>query len=209
VRRAKCEIIDQKEMIEILNGTSIGRLATVDSDGYPYVTPVKFVYYQDCVYFHSATEGEKIDNLARNPRVCFEVDLPLAYLGIKFNPEKDPCRSHQLYRSVIIRGNAKPVPDGEIKTEVLNALVEKHEGNSDFSPITRESAGYKACRVIEITPIRMTGKSELGQSLPQVRYRDFIAQELVRRGLPGDLETVQAMGYDLEKVAGSGWKLRM
>ena len=91
MRRAKCEIIDQKEMIEILKGTSIGRLATLDSEGYPYITPVNFVYYQDCVYFHSGTKGEKIDNLARNPRVCFEVDLPWPIWGSSSTPKRTPA----------------------------------------------------------------------------------------------------------------------
>ncbi len=207
MRRRFCEITDVQEMIRILDTTNIGRLATVDAEGYPYMTPVNFVFYQGCVYFHCAPEGEKLNNLARSPRVGFEVDLPLAYLEAGFNPEKDPCRTHQLYRSVVIRGAARIVPDGELKTAALNALVAKHEGHRDFSPVTPESAAYKGCRVIEIKPEKMTGKADLAQNRPQEGYRRFIAENLARRALPGDLEAVRAMGYELEKT-GEGWRVK-
>ena len=80
MRRKHCEVTDPKEMARILAATNIGRLATMDAEGYPYITPVNFVFYGGCVYFHCAPEGEKLANLLRNPRVCLEADVPLAYL---------------------------------------------------------------------------------------------------------------------------------
>ncbi len=195
-------------MICILGSTNIGRLATIDSEGYPYITPVNFVFYEGCVYFHCAPAGEKLDNLTRAPRVCFEVDIPLAYLEVGFNPDRDPCRTHQLYHSVIIRGSARVIPDGELKMKVLNALVEKHEGNRDFPAVTSDSTGYKTCSVVEIRPERMTAKSDLAQNKPQQGYRRFIAEHLARRGLPGDLEAVRAMGYELERREPGGWLIK-
>lgn len=193
-------------MSRILQATNIGRLATVDAKGYPYITPVNFVFYNGRVYFHCALEGEKLENLAREPRVCFEVDIPLAYLEVSFNPAGNPCRTHQFFHSVIIRGTARVIPDGELKTAALNALVAKHEGSQSFPAVTPDSSGYRMCRVIEITPERMTGKSDLGQNKPQQDYRQFIAERLAQRGLPGDLEAVKAMGYELERSEG-GWKI--
>jgi len=208
MRRKHCEIKDPKEMIRILASTNIGRLATIDSEGYPYITPVNFVFHEGCVYFHGAPEGEKLDNLTRAPRVCFEVDIPLAYLEVDFNPDRDPCRTHQFYHSVIIRGSARVVPDGELKTNVLNALVAKHEGNRDFPAVTSDSTGYKTCCVVEIRPERTTAKSDLAQNKPQQAYRRFIAEHLVERGLPGDLEAVRAMGYELERSKRGGWLIK-
>jgi len=207
MRRKHSEITDPKEMTRILASTNIGRMATVDADGYPYITPVNFVLNQGCVYFHCAPKGEKLDNLARNPRVCFEVSVPLAYLEASFNPERNPCRTHQLYHCVIIRGKARIVPDGELKTAALNALVAKHEGNRDFSPVTPDSPSYKACCVVKIKPERMTAKSDLSQNKPQDQKRE-IAEHLAKRGLPGDLEAVRAMGFDLEGSERKGWRLK-
>jgi nitroimidazol reductase NimA-like FMN-containing flavoprotein (pyridoxamine 5'-phosphate oxidase superfamily) len=208
MRRKYCEITDSKEMARILASTNIGRLATVDSEGYPYITPVNFLFHEGCVYFHCAPEGEKLGNLLRDPRVCFEADVPLAYLEVAFNPERNPCRTHQLYHCVIIRGSARVIPDGELKTAVLNTLVAKHEGNREFPAVTADSVDYRACRVVEIRPERMTAKSDLAQNKPQQAQRRDLAERLAERGLPGDLEGVQAMGYELERREEGGWRLK-
>jgi nitroimidazol reductase NimA-like FMN-containing flavoprotein (pyridoxamine 5'-phosphate oxidase superfamily) len=207
MRRKHCEITDPKEMTRVLASTNIGRVATVDTEGYPYITPLNFVFHEGCVYFHCAPKGEKLDNLTRDPRVCFEVDIPLAYLEVGFNPERNPCRTHQLYHSVIIRGLARIVPDGVLKTAALNALVAKHEGNRDFAPVAPDSLAYKTCCVVEIKPQRMTAKSDLSQNKPQDQKRQ-LAEHLASRGLPGDLEAIRAMGFELEGSQESGWRLK-
>jgi len=208
VRRSQCEVTDHQAIAGILDSTTIGRLATTGADGYPYVTPVNYVYHEGCVYFHCAHEGEKLANLARDPRVCFQVDVPLAYLEVSFNPERNPCRTHQLYHSVIIRGTARLVPDGELKTAALNALVAKHEGGGDFPPVTPDMPAYCGCAVVEVKPERVSAKSDLGQGSPQEGYRLFIAEKLAGRGLPGDLAAVRAMGYELEGSEGEGWRVK-
>jgi nitroimidazol reductase NimA-like FMN-containing flavoprotein (pyridoxamine 5'-phosphate oxidase superfamily) len=181
-------------MERILSSSTIGRMATIDDQGYPYITPVNFVFHEGKVYFHCAPKGEKLDNLARNPRVCFEVDIPLAYLEVGFNEEKNPCNTHQLYHSVIIRGTARVVEEPDMKAAALNALVAKHEGNTDFPPVTPESPPFKICAVIEITPERMTGKSDLMQGKSEERRR-HIAEKLIHRGRAEDLRAVMAMGF--------------
>lgn len=208
MRRKHCEITEPAEMARILASTNIGRLATIDSEGYPYITPVNFVFHEGSVYFHCASEGEKLANLKRNPQVCFEADIPLAYLEVAFNPERNPCRTHQFYHCVVIRGSARVLPDGEQKTTALNALVAKHEGNRSFPAISPDSPDYKACRVVAIKPEKMTAKSDLGQNKPQQGYRRFIAERLLERGLHADLETVRAMGYELEPREEGGWRLK-
>lgn len=198
MRRAKCEITDHREITRTLNTAMVGRLATTDSEGYPYITPVNFVFHEGSIFFHSALQGEKIDNIAGDSRVCFEVDIPLAYLEVDFNPEKNPCRAHQLYHSVVIRGKARIVQEETLKTEALNALLSKHQGGREFSPVTKESSGYQGCCVVEVRPEKMTAKSDLFQSSLGKENHRFIAERLAKRGLPGDLEAVRAMGYDLK-----------
>ena len=76
MRRKQSEVTDQNEIQRILSLTNIGRLATVGKDGYPYITPVNFVFYKGNIYFHCAPKGEKLDNLKRSAQECFEVDVP-------------------------------------------------------------------------------------------------------------------------------------
>ncbi len=46
MRRKQSEVTDLKEIERILGQAFIGRMATTGVDGYPYVTPVNYVYFK-------------------------------------------------------------------------------------------------------------------------------------------------------------------
>ena len=199
MRRKHCEVTDPNEIQRILASTTIGRMATTGADGYPYITPVNFVFHEGNVYFHCAPAGEKLDNIARDPKVCFEVDVPLAYLDASFDPERNACNGHQLYHCVIIRGEARLVPNGPLKVAALNALAAKHEPELSFEPVTAETRAYKICNVVEIKPISVTAKSDLLQSrTPEQRLA--VAKHLKRRNRPSDQEAIKGMGFDPDAI---------
>ncbi len=197
MRRKHSEVTDPKEIERILSATNIGRLATNGQDGYPYITPLNFVSLEGNIYFHCAPKGEKLENLTRDPRVCFEVDVPLSYLDIGLDPSRPICNLHQYYHCVIIRGTASAVKDSALKVTVLNALIIKHEKTKDFTPVTENMSAFKACEVIEVKPVAITAKSDLGQNVPKENRR-AIAQYLFKRNQPGDREAVVAMGFDFK-----------
>ena len=192
MRRKHSQVTDPKEIERILSLTNIGRLATNGADGYPYITPVNFVNYKGNIYFHCAPKGEKLDNMKRDSRVCFEVDVPLSYLDIGYDPNRPICHLHQFYHSVIIRGSAAVIADDELKLVALNKLIAKHENTENFKQVTADMSGYKACEVIEIKPLSISAKSDLAQNQPEENRR-AIAEYLKKRNLPGDLEAVDAM----------------
>ena len=195
MRRAQSEITDIHKIVEVLASATIGRMASIGADGYPYVTPVNFVYLDGCIYFHSAPVGEKLENIAREPRVCFEVDVPLAYLDANFEPDRRGCKVHQFYHCVVIRGEASVVPDGSLKTAALNALVTKHERGVQLEPVTEDLPAYRACRVVQIRPKSISAKSDLAQNR-SAEERLARARYLKLRNAPTDMETVRAMGFD-------------
>ncbi len=199
MRRKQSEITNPAELARILDAATIGRMATIGRDGYPYITPVNFVYDRGCIYFHCALKGEKLDNITRDARVCFEVDIPLAYKDLGFDPEGGACKLHQFYHCVIIRGEARVLPDGERKAAVLNALVAKHEPGKSFQTLEADFPACKACAVVEIKPRSMTGKSDLAQGKSQ-EVRRAIARYLAQRNHLGDLEAVAAMGFDPGRI---------
>ena len=153
MRRKQCKVTDPREIDRILSSTNIGRVSTIGKDGYPYITPVNFVSYKGNMYFHCAPEGEKLDNLIRDSRVCFEVDVPLSYLNFDAYPNRPICRLHQFYHCVIVRGRASIVEDSLTKVEVLNELIAKHERTRDFEAVTEDMPGFKGCKVIEVKPV--------------------------------------------------------
>jgi hypothetical protein len=199
MRRRQCEVTDPAELERILAVAFIGRMATIGRDGYPYITPVNFVYDQGCIYFHCALKGEKLGNIARDPRVCFEVDIPLAYIDLGLHPDGGACKLHQFYHCVIIRGEARVLSDGPAKAAVLNALVAKHEPGRSFAPVDADLPACKACAVVAIKPQSMTGKSDLAQSKSR-EERLAIARYLKKRNQPHDQEAAAAMGFDPDQI---------
>ncbi len=132
--------------------------------------------------------------IARDAKVCFEVDAPLAYFDIGFDPQRPICHLHQFYHCVIIRCIASVIQDNGLKTEALNALIGKHEPDTAFGAVTKAMPAYKACKVVEIRPISTTAKSDLVQNQPQ-EMRQKIAEYLIQRNYRRDRETVEAMGF--------------
>jgi nitroimidazol reductase NimA-like FMN-containing flavoprotein (pyridoxamine 5'-phosphate oxidase superfamily) len=197
MRREHSEVSDPKEIERILSLTNIGRLATNGKDGYPYITPVNFVSLEGKIYFHCAPKGEKLDNLIRDSRVCFEIDVPLAYIDIGLDSSRPICHLHQFYHCVIIRGTATIVRDDHLKVAALNALIAKHENTDDFKKVTKEMSAYKACEVIEVSPDSISAKSDLIQNKSEEERRT-VAEYLFKRNQPGDHETVAAMGFDFK-----------
>jgi nitroimidazol reductase NimA-like FMN-containing flavoprotein (pyridoxamine 5'-phosphate oxidase superfamily) len=60
------------ECREILKRTNLGRLACA-RDNQPYIIPIYFDFDGDYVYSF-ATQGQKIEWMRANPKVCMEVD---------------------------------------------------------------------------------------------------------------------------------------
>ena len=200
MKRKACEVTDPAAIERILSMATIGRLATTDSEGYPYITPVNFVYHNGRVYFHCALVGEKLDNLRRDAKVGFQVDIPLAYLDSRFSDDGSPCKLHQFYHCVVMRGTASIVADETLKTDALNALVEKHEKDRPLDKVHADMPDFKTCAVVEIRPERISAKSDLAQGKPD-NVRAAIANYLKQRAWSTDLQTVREMGLgsDAEK----------
>lgn len=190
MRRSQCLVTDVNEITNILDRCTIGRLATIGADGYPYITPLNYVFWKNSIYFHSARDGEKIENIVQDPKVCFEIDIPLAYLGMDFEDTKTACQSHQFYHSVIIRGKAELVENINEKVGALNALMATHENKPDFAEITADTPAVATCSVVKIMIEAVSAKSDLAQNKDK-DAKERIAHYLKNRDLPGDAEAAE------------------
>ncbi|WP_195431007.1 pyridoxamine 5'-phosphate oxidase family protein [Clostridium sp. D46t1_190503_E9] len=114
--RRKDRKIETSEAIDILKKCEYGILSTVDENGYPYGVPLSYVYANNAIYFHSAVEGHKLENIKNNDKVSFCVVGQTDLLPDKFSTK---------YESVIIFGRAKEVFQDE-KNEAFLELINKY-----------------------------------------------------------------------------------
>ncbi len=115
--RKKERQMDSEKALNLLQSGEYGVLSSVDAEGQPYGVPVNYVYDgKDVIYFHSAKEGHKLDNLKNNPKVSFTVVGEHRIMDWKFT---------SAYESVIAFGEAMGV-DGDEKYQALRLLALKY-----------------------------------------------------------------------------------
>lgn len=159
MRRSDKEITNEEEVEEILSNALVGRLGTC-LNNIPYITPVNFVYDKDKIYFHSAHEGRKIENIKYNQQVCFEIDEIISIIPGR----RMPCGSTTEYKSIIIFGEIQIVTDIEEKTFALNKLIEKYAPQSP--KLSSSSGAIARTNVLVIGIKEMTAKqSPIGKKV--------------------------------------------
>lgn len=102
----KKKVLDEERILEILRTAHYGTLATCSGDGEPYCVPIGFAYDEASgnLLFHTANQGQKITNLARDNRVCFSIVGEANLVTEKFAAT---------FQSLIIFGRFERVPDDE------------------------------------------------------------------------------------------------
>jgi len=156
MRRRDRELKDQETIIALLKQSQVGRMATVNQQGFPIIKPVNYLYWDGKIYIHSSTKGEKIEDVQRGSPVCFEIDEPIAYLGTS----QSACQVSYYYRSIIVKGQATLVKGKGKKIEILERMMEKYQPEGSYKEIGEEV--LKKTAVIEISIKEITGKENLG-----------------------------------------------
>lgn len=148
MRRSEKEITDPADIEDVLRSAKILHLGLCDGDE-PYVVPLSYGYADRVLYFHCAPKGRKLDVMARNDRVCFEVvDDSELVLG------DEACKSGFSFRSVIGFGRASLVEDHDAKVAALEVIMAQYaEGPFHFDP-----KNVRATAVVRIDIESTTGK---------------------------------------------------
>lgn len=155
MRRSEKEIRNPAVVDTLLRTAPVGRLGTVNSEGYAMIKPLNFVYERGRIYFHTALRGEKIDDIQRDSRVVFELDLPIAYV----KGDNNPCGARYRYRSVIIRGRAALLQDATEKVHALKSLMAKYQPEGGHGDFLEEKLAVTG--VVRIDIEETTGKEDL------------------------------------------------
>ena len=161
----KLQIKSKEKIIEFLNTEQTGRIASIDSNGFPQIIPMNFVFTNDVIYMHSHKRGEKLENMKRDDKVGFEVDKSLEFLPSYFFDPSDASLADTLYISVVIKGNCVLVEDKEEKVLALNGLMKKYQPEGGYEPMNSDMDVLNEVAVIKIIPNTMRGKYKIGQNL--------------------------------------------
>ena len=197
------EIKSYEKIKEFLNDEHVGRMSSIDVNGFPQIIPMNFVFQSDAVYMHSHVKGEKLDNIYKNNKVGFEADRELEFLPSYFEDPHNASLADTLYISVVIKGIASFVSDREEKTLALNGLMEKYQPEGYYDPLKSDMRVLDAVSVIKITPQTLHGKYKIGQHMNSNDRMD-LAKKILEKNSPTVKTTLKIMGF--EEIDG---KLRM
>lgn len=120
VKRKKSAWNDQEQMEHLLQSTQYGYLSVGTTDnGYAYGVPISYAYDKKTnrLYFHGATEGQKIEMLEQDKKLTFCVVGATKVL---------PERFTTAYESVIVFGSVDLLYAEEDKREAMLAIINKY-----------------------------------------------------------------------------------
>ena len=206
----KLEIKSLANMIDFLNQEKVGRVASIDEQGFPQIIPMNFVYVKNdmidtlssnknigAVYMHSHPFGEKIENIKRNSKVGFEVDSYVCFLPSYYFHPTDASQADTLYVSVVIKGNASIVQNKDEKANALNALMKKYQKEGGYESLSSNMVSVREVTVLKVVPDQIRGKYKIGQHwIP--RYRLKMARNIIQReGVNDARRILKIMGIEI------------
>lgn len=122
------------EILSILAGASDLTLATIRTDGYPQATTVSYAHDGLAVYFGCSEHSQKAQNIARNPKVSFTVNLPYGNWGE--------------IRGLSVGGRAYRLTDPQDIEQAGHLLLRKFpEGVAEYAP-----TGLEGIALFRIVP---------------------------------------------------------
>ena len=148
--RRKDREIKIEEIQEILESGEYGVLASTSENGYPYAVPLNYAYHNNKIYIHSAGQGQKLENLEKDPKVSFCIVEQTEILPAEFSTN---------YRSVIAFGEAKFIDDEELKKEALVRLIKKYSSEYIKPGMEYINKAIGVTTVVEISITHITGKA--------------------------------------------------
>ena len=143
--------LTDEQIGQLLKESLYGRLAVVGEEGYPRVKAVHFLYHEGCIYIYAFHRGQRLRDIRRNTKVCFEVEQMEGVLTTTLGePSQD---AH--YQWVEILGDAVLMEDLEMKREILDAFARKYL-SADKADLSEDQV--RNMSVVEIMIRQTNGK---------------------------------------------------
>ena len=148
--RRKDRELTLHEAQAIIDSTLYVVLSTINANGTPYCVPVSFVRKDNTLYFHGATEGQKIENLRVNNNVC------VSFVSNSIIPTD---KFTVAYESAIVTGIAHEIKNDADKINALRLLCERLTPSNMDNFDKAIEASIKRVGVWKIDIETITGKA--------------------------------------------------
>lgn len=141
--------LGESEIKELVSRVGYCHLACADGTE-PYVVPVHYAFEPPYLYVYT-TEGKKSEIIARNPRVCLQIE------EVKDNRD---------WKSVIVQGEAEQLTDESQRTKALEAVLKVNPSLTPAVSIhwmdnwVRENIEV----IYRIVPVEMSGRASVSKS---------------------------------------------
>lgn len=156
-KRVRNEIIDQHEIVDMVKRGNHVTLALCHDD-IPYIVTMSygFDHQKNCLYFHCANKGDKLDVIKMNSNVCATIIEDHGYLKTKCDHD---------YASLILRGKIYIVDELEEKKHGLQVLLNHLEENPQpiFERNIKNDDSYRKVTILRFDIESMIGKKYIGK----------------------------------------------
>lgn len=208
------QIKSEEQLIDFLNSQPVGRICSIDMNGFPQIIPMNFVFVKThhelkvdkhaipnssaAIYMHSHPFGEKIENIKRNSKVGFEVDQHICFLPSYYFHPTDASQADTLYISVVIKGNSIIIENPFEKAFALNRLMQKYQTEGFYETLDESMRSVHAVSVIKVIPQDIRGKYKIGQHWTP-NYRLKMAEKIIgREGVVNSKQILKIMGLEID-----------
>lgn len=152
-------VTDQAEVISILDKCQIIHIGMLDEDEV-YIVPMNYGYIYEndqlTFYVHGAKKGRKMDVVASNPKVSFEMEC-----DVNPFPGKVACQYGTSYACIMGKGIATIVEDVQEKMKGLSVIMKTQTGK-DFE------FNEKMVSIVNVMKIQVTGYSAKKRPVPGI-----------------------------------------
>ena len=210
------QIKSEEQLIDFLNSQPVGRICSIDMNGFPQIIPMNFVFVKThhelkmdkhtipnssaAIYMHSHPFGEKIENIKRNSKVGFEVDQHICFLPSYYFHPTDASQADTLYISVVIKGNSFIIENPFEKAFALNRLMQKYQTEGFYETLDESMRSVHAVSVIKVIPQDIRGKYKIGQHWTP-NYRLKMAEKIIgREGVVNSKQILKIMGLEMDRA---------
>jgi uncharacterized protein len=155
-QRQRNEITDDHEKTQLLIQGNHITIALCDHN-LPYIVTLSYGFdrAKNCLYFHCANRGDKLECIRKNPRVCATIIKDNGYIETKCDHD---------YETLVIRGKMYVVHELAEKKHGLQVLLTHLEKDPRpiFERTIKDDRSYDNVTILKMEMDSIIGKKYLG-----------------------------------------------